>query len=192
MHFILYIVVPHEIFDKGDKAIEQYISQTMMIYDENLRYIVIYKEDLEKVYNSTEGYKCIEEYIEEYCEKELQLEMDSNGNAISPYNDASIWDWYVIGGRWDGVLTKNRQCSDNGFNFGPQHHTIPNNSIKVVDFLKEYVVGDNTVIADHIIDTNGNLYQKDDQVDPIVWEEIFIDTLNKYPNDYIVNIDCHV
>jgi len=34
-------------------------------------------------------------------------------------NDNSFWDWYRIGGRWDGILTDNVQDvqeSENGFN----------------------------------------------------------------------------
>jgi len=32
------------------------------------------------------------------------LKIDSKGNALSTYNPKSKWDWYSIGGRWQGLL----------------------------------------------------------------------------------------
>jgi hypothetical protein len=45
-------------------------------------------------------------------------------NADSPN---SRWDWYRIGGRYDGWITDNEQSSDNGFNFDKKHETVQNN-----------------------------------------------------------------
>lgn len=41
-----------------------------------------------------EAYACIAE----------DYESDENGNLLSTYNPNSKWDWYQIGGRWDGKL----------------------------------------------------------------------------------------
>lgn len=41
-----------------------------------------------------EAYACIAE----------DYESDENGNLLSTYNPNSKWDWYQIGGRWDGEL----------------------------------------------------------------------------------------
>lgn len=32
------------------------------------------------------------------------MKIDSEGNALSTYNPKSKWDWYSIGGRWQGML----------------------------------------------------------------------------------------
>ena len=32
-------------------------------------------------------------------------EIDTKGNLLSTYNPNSKWDWYAIGGRWEGMLT---------------------------------------------------------------------------------------
>lgn len=36
--------------------------------------------------------------------KEWGYKIDENDNLISNYNPDSKWDWYCIGGRWDGYL----------------------------------------------------------------------------------------
>lgn len=36
--------------------------------------------------------------------KEWGYKLDENDNLISSYNPNSKWDWYCIGGRWDGYL----------------------------------------------------------------------------------------
>jgi hypothetical protein len=44
-------------------------------------------------------------------------DFDENGRPISTYNPDSKWDWYVIGGRWDGWIndkeTSGESVSDN-------------------------------------------------------------------------------
>lgn len=62
--------------------------------------------------------------IQEYCDKDEKLkkeylklsdkekmnrwngydEFDEDGNPLSTYNPDSKWDWYVVGGRWSGLL----------------------------------------------------------------------------------------
>ena len=36
--------------------------------------------------------------------KEWGYKIDKNDNLVSSYNPDSKWDWYCIGGRWDGYL----------------------------------------------------------------------------------------
>ena len=44
--------------------------------------------------------------------KELYKErMDKNGNILSTYNPNAQWDWYSIGGRWDGFLPLKKKDS---------------------------------------------------------------------------------
>ena len=42
-------------------------------------------------------------------------------------NPVARWDWYRIGGRWDGWITGNPQSSVYGFNFDKKHETVQNN-----------------------------------------------------------------
>jgi len=62
----------------------------------------------------------------------LMMPFDENDEA----NQDGHWDWYVIGGRWDGdIQGKPRDSEDNGFNFGDEHHKIEFNMVKVKDLL---------------------------------------------------------
>lgn len=61
------------------------------------------------------------------------------GVVTRTYNQNRKWDWWRIGGRWDGTVTYNRQSSQNGFNVGKQHETVANNSALVSDLLSNQV-----------------------------------------------------
>lgn len=56
-----------------------------------------------------------EEKYREYVE--YHEHFDEDGDPISTYNPDSKWDWYVIGGRWDGWIndreTSSEAVSDN-------------------------------------------------------------------------------
>ncbi|GAI55280.1 unnamed protein product, partial [marine sediment metagenome] len=41
-------------------------------------------------------------------------ELDDKGNLLSTFNRDSFWDWYQVGGRWDGAITDK-----------PQNNSIP-------------------------------------------------------------------
>jgi len=50
----------------------------------------------------------------------------------STYNPESKWDWYRIGGRWDGVIRGiDRPSKDDGFNFGDEHQRLIHNVVEV-------------------------------------------------------------
>jgi len=59
------------------------------------------------------------------------------GVEMITYNPDSKWDWYVIGGRWNGTIRqKQRDDKDGGFNFGDEFHKLDENFAKVADLLK--------------------------------------------------------
>ncbi len=68
------------------------------------------QEYLEKLHVTTP-----EERYREYVEHHERF--DADGEPISTYNPDSKWDWYVIGGRWDGWIndrdTSHEAVSDN-------------------------------------------------------------------------------
>ena len=68
-------------------------------------------------------------------------ECKGTGLYKSTYNPASKWDWWVVGGRWDGVIKNNPQNSENGFNFDAKHRTIDNNVILAIDYLENCKTG---------------------------------------------------
>ena len=94
-------------------------------------------KELIKPFIELEG-KLKEEYL-----KKLKPDLrctDCGGTGIEKgvrYNPDSQWDWYRIGGRWDGFLTDNEQNTENGFNFDDKHETLKNNMIKIKDLIKK-------------------------------------------------------
>jgi hypothetical protein len=43
---------------------------------------------------------------EQYYNQEVEGDdLDEDGNIISTYNPQSKWDWYSVGGRWDGLIS---------------------------------------------------------------------------------------
>jgi hypothetical protein len=184
----------------------QYIEEMMAPYDEGLEvetHITHTREELEKAYlefknkNPDQGYDTMKLWCEEY----KGYDLDENGNAVSNYNMKSIWDWYVIGGRWDGILTENRQYSQSGFNFGDNHHTIDNNCISVEDFLNKYNNNKKQNTYGVMIDGNGVLHEGEkygwfgtskETMEKEDWNVRYERVLNNFKDDYIINLDCHI
>jgi len=98
------------------------IEDKMAPYDEGLDvppYIDQTKETLEKErlelieeaknppQDSTPDYSVYTEDISlaEFAKVYHCAEVDSDGNLLTTYNPKSKWDWYVVGGRWAGMLT---------------------------------------------------------------------------------------
>lgn len=56
--------------------------------------------------------KDYQEYIDEDKEegRPARYDFDSEGNLLSIYNEKAKWDWYAIGGRWEGQLKLKEGC----------------------------------------------------------------------------------
>lgn len=140
-HFIVGALVPREIFKKGDGAVKGYIDERMAPYSESLEvepYVYLTAKEVGKEF---EAYKKKhpkgERNVREWAKGWYGEELDNKGNLLSTQNRDSFWDWYRIGGRWDGAITDNPQRSDDGFNFNKRHETLKNNSIPVEELLEK-------------------------------------------------------
>lgn len=49
--------------------------------------------------------------------------------------NSGFWDWYRIGGRWNGELIGKPRSSDDGFNFGDEFTHLEENSIRATEWL---------------------------------------------------------
>ena len=139
-HFTVGIIVPnHELTN-----IESFIADQMAPYDENeevepyvsysieeaqadlIRDIARFERIIQRQDTDYNLEKCREhldklrvatpeEKYREYIE--YHKHFDDDGDPISTYNPESKWDWYVIGGRWDGWInareTSGEAISDN-------------------------------------------------------------------------------
>ena len=186
--------------------VEQYIAYDVNkkdMYRENK--INEYKKmmeipDFEKIYNVEYLTNTLNLYLDmspdEYWDNNIasyydKNSIDENGNIMSKYNPDSKWDYYVIGGRWNGYFMDKDIKAKN---------IIGKNSNKIESYLEKYnndpdkyklfayvnKDGDWTESARMLMfgmETNVNL-----EYDKILTQ--FLAEQNK--DDYIVFLDCHI
>lgn len=127
---------------------------------------------------------------------------ECNGTGIdhSTYNQRSKWDWYVIGGRWDGKAAgiedkRRKQSKDGGFNFGDKHHQIKHNHATVDDLIKQKIVPLALITPDGEWNESGKMgwfgihY---DKMPEKKWEDLVMEIYKAHPNHYGVGLDCHI
>lgn len=92
------------VFSKGPGQYEELLAP----YDEGLSvepYIDYTREEaIEYVRNTFDGYA---DKSDDECYKFLADDyehIDEHGNLLTTYNPKSKWDWYDVGGRWQGLL----------------------------------------------------------------------------------------
>jgi hypothetical protein len=120
-------------------------------------------------------------------------DFDEAGRPISTYNPAAKWDWYRIGGRWDGWITGNVQESDGGFNFGRQHETVANNSATTEQVLARDTIPHALVTPEGQWHERGRLgcfgLLRTENED---WEPQARKILARYPGHHVVLLDAHL
>lgn len=139
---------------------------------------------------------------------------DCDGTGINKvtYNPDSKWDWYVIGGRWDGEIQgKPRDDGQGGFNFGDEHHQPQHNVTRVADLIKaksipdavikELTRGDDTFSCHSLVTPDGEWHEKGemgwlgvsvDNKDRDTWLDEIQKILKEYADCLIVGVDCHI
>jgi len=127
-------------------------------------------------------------------------ECKGTGTYRSTYNPKSKWDWYRVGGRWDGTIqqkeSQRRDKKDGGFNFADEHEQVVHNwaPIKHLLRIKEIPFGIITPDGEwHERATMGFWAMTSDDKDKDVWEREVMDIYTKYQGDFIgVGLDCHI
>jgi DNA-binding transcriptional MerR regulator len=120
-------------------------------------------------------------------------DFDDQGQPISTYNPDSKWDWYRVGGRWDGWITGNEQSSEGGFNFGAQHETLENNTA-----CTEQVIA-REMIPHAIITPDGQWHERGQMgwwanllTENETWDSDAKAILACYPGHHVVIVDAHI
>ncbi|OGM09279.1 hypothetical protein A2Z67_05050 [Candidatus Woesebacteria bacterium RBG_13_36_22] len=123
---------------------------------------------------------------------------DCKGTGIvrTEYNPDSKWDYWRVGGRWDGdIKNESRPSSDGGFNFANDHEEVSNNC-DITDFLFE-----NQIIPFAIVTPDGKWHEKgkmgwwalvSDEKDGKDWKEMALFIYNKYKGHLAVGCDLHI
>ncbi len=144
-----------------------------------------------------------EKYISEHPLRETPdatcSECKGTGKVNSTYNPRSRWDWYRVGGRWDGEITNNIQTSENGFNFDKKHETTRNNMMLLDETTSPIP---DKWIPFAIVTPDGEWHEKgkmgwwacvsDKKAN---WKDIAREIFEKYRGDrkyLVVACDCHI
>lgn len=97
---------------------DQSVDDLLAPYDESISVApYIRKTKEEAIKYARENYPSCKDKSDEECYKYYAngYDTDEDGNIISTYNPNSKWDWYVIGGRWSGMLKAvGRETDENG------------------------------------------------------------------------------
>jgi len=135
-------------------------------------------------------------------------ECNGTGIVMSTYNPKSKWDWYRIGGRWDGEIQKvSVESKDGGFNFGDDHTSLTRNSAPVGFLIEKNVTPFAVVTPDgewHERGTmgwwgivtlpNGEVEGSPD-IEPDEdhrWIDFVKELFSKYLGHHAVGLDCHI
>jgi hypothetical protein len=215
-HFTVGIIVP------GDKlpSLHEFVARQMAPYDESietepyvcysieharadiereirrLEQIIRHQEpgyDLERCRDGIARLQATapEERYREYINRHDRF--NGRGEPISTCNPASKWDWYRVGGRWDGWITGNERSSENGFNFGPDHEAVANNIATTGQALERG-------ITPHAIVTPDGAWHERSKLgwwatlitENENWETEARDLLARYPGPHLLILDAHI
>lgn len=124
--------------------------------------------------------------------KKWGYELDGEENLISTYNPNSKWDWYVIGGRWDGYLIL-KETDD--FN---EHLTSNQAYVSEIDWD---LMLDNNHIPYCFVDSDGNWNEigqmgwfgiSFNEKDKDVWKQEFKNYISSIPDYLVTVVDFHI
>ena len=191
-HFVVLIIVPAHIYILGDDAVKFYITAIMTKYDENYEVAFhIYKtvevvkkdyEEFDKTYNS------IKEFYGD------NVKIDTDGNLLSTHNPNSLYDYWMVGGRWSCLFLdiEGREGDE----------SVENNSISVKQLLANLEQNPQRYTFNIIIDRTGKLHSSRNMgwwgsYEKTVGDDEWVATYkrvleNTEDGDHVVNLDCHI
>lgn len=118
------------------------------------------------------------------------------GKVMTTYNPHSKWDWWVIGGRWDGDLAGAEQLDDGqgGFNFGDEFHTVERNVVRLADSKPSgapyaFLTPEGEWVAKGEMGWWG-ISHGDAEAEE--WEDTWTKVRQEYGENFAVQLDCHI
>jgi len=103
--------------------------------------------------------------------------------VMNPH-EGQEWDWYRVGGRWDGVILG--KSEDAGpLNYGEEHEKIDNNCT-VANLLIKEIDQKNTVIPHFLVTPDGQWLRNDNRD-----RNMYLSVLSEYPDCFVVGVDVH-
>lgn len=136
---------------------------------------------------------CISDKVAWELVKDWGYKIDENDNLLTTYNPNSKWDWYSIGGRWDGFLVL-KERDENG-------NIIETNQAKFNEIDWEYML-EHKYSPFCFVDWDGNWYEKGemgwfgiafDEKPNDTWEDVYKKFLKTVDVNCLVTvIDFHI
>lgn len=124
--------------------------------------------------------------------KEWGYKLDEEENLTSTYNPNSKWDWYVIGGRWDGYLILKETDDSN------EHLTSNQAYASEIDWD---LMLDNNHIPYCFVDDNGYWNEVGqmgwfgvsfNEKDKDIWKQEFKNYISSIPDYLVTVVDFHI
>ena len=125
------------------------------------------------------------------------------GKYLTRATDNGYWDWWVVGGRWDGTIQGNYRMDekDGGFNFGADHNLLDYNVQMAECLLKldKKQFDERSPFA--ILDVDGIWHERgkmlmfgmssgDKAKDK--WMKEVVGYLKQWSDAVVVGVDCHI
>lgn len=108
------------------------------------------------------------------------------GKIVTTDNPNGKFDWYVIGGKWNGCLTGNPIDL-------PYVHDVDNNVVPI-QLAKEKALKENR-IPRALLTPDGQWHERYSSENPFgdnyIWKETYMKILERYPHTKVVVVDCH-
>jgi hypothetical protein len=124
-------------------------------------------------------------------------ECKGTGMRSTDRNPRSRWDWWCIGGRWCGTITKTEMPDDGegGFNFGDNYHGLNENSATVATALANDFVPFALILPDGIWHEKGEMgmfAMVSNEKKEGDWDEKVRTVLQPFKDDLMVQLDVHI
>lgn len=131
------------------------------------------------------------QYVCEYWERK-EGGLDEQGLfMIETYNPNSHWDYWAIGGRWDGVIQGKSRNTKGRSNYGPEHEQLQYNICPVRELPEN-------VLPEWILTPDGKWYEQEMRSlyptpqENEAWRKVVQPLLEQYQDCFAVGVDCHL
>ena len=143
--------------------------------------------------NTTDIEEAVSALMAPYDEN-IRVEPYEGKYGTTTRNPKSKWDWWRIGGRWDGAVRNNRRYSQEGYNFSSAHEELKNNVLPAKEL-------DHKLIVHAVVTPDGQWHEKGhmgwfavvrDEKENDTWDEEVIQLIRSHQDCMIVGLDCHI
>jgi hypothetical protein len=191
-----------QLIEKGKKDTENYKNGTYARFladtekyksdCQNQRHIDYLENEFPKKLNRTD-----EEIYQDEISAYVPKEIGSDGEVYSDYNPKSKWDWYVLGGRWSGLI----KLKEGANGKSGQGSLVMQNEAGIDQAKKGDIANFDELITFAVL-KDGEWFERGemgwwgivhDQKDEELWENELKKMVQGLPDDTLISIfDCHI